>query len=98
MMGSEPAQLRFGTQRSPWHSPRSDHGTRTWLASLARRPERMATFLRTVVRDHGEIIILAIEHCAFPVCGFRSIVLGFEQPLQYVIDDLRGATLGKDLK
>src|ERR1700682_832095 len=97
-MGSELAQLRFGTQRSPWHSPdpTAVHklGRHLWLDGQ----NVWATFLRALVRDHGEIIILAIESCAFPVCGFRSFVLGFEQPLQYVIDDPGGPTLGKDLK
>src|SRR5215471_2506806 len=57
-----------------------------------------ATCPLTLVREHGEIIILAIESNAFSVCGFKSFAFGFEQPLQYVIYDPLGPTFGKDLK
>src|SRR4029077_4107124 len=62
------------------------------------RQDVWACFSSSLIREHGEIVVLAIEGDTFGVSGVKSLMFGIEQALEDMTDDPLRAALGADSK
>src|SRR4029077_821173 len=71
------------------------------VEKLARHPglhrkDVWACFSCSLIRDHGEVVVLTIEGDTFRVSGVKSLMLGIEQALEDMADDPLRPALGAD--